>query len=78
MIRVRVTPPPFFDRRGLDERGWIELPDGSTLRDVLKAVRMPAPMAKLMRASVNGAIAPFDTELHDRDTVGFISMVSGG
>jgi len=78
MSRVRVSPPPFFDRRKLDERGWIELPDGATLRDVLKVIRMPAAMAGLMRASVNGAMARPDTVLRDRDTVGFVSMVSGG
>ncbi len=78
MIRVRVSPPPFFDRRKLDERGWIELPDGATLRDVLKVIGLPAALPGVMRASVNGALARRETVLRDRDTVGFVSMVSGG
>lgn len=78
MIRVRVTPPPFFDRSRLDERGWIELPEGSTLGDVMKLLKMPRPLSGFMRASINGAISAPDTELRDRDTIGFVSLFFGG
>lgn len=78
MIRVRVTAPPGCSRKKLDERGWMELPDGARLSDVLKALRMPKLLARLLMVSINGAVASPDTELADGDSIAFFSMISGG
>jgi len=78
MIRVRVTAPPGCNRSKLDEKGWMELPDGALLSDVLKALRMPRLLARLLMVSINGAIAPPDTKLANGDSIAFFSMISGG
>lgn len=78
MIRVRVTAPPGCSRKRLDERGWMELPDGARLSDVLMAIRMPKILARILMVSINGAAATPDTELTNGDSVAFFSIVSGG
>ena len=38
-MRVKVFPPHGCERSALDERGWAELPEGATVKDVLKLIR---------------------------------------
>lgn len=78
MIRVRVTPPPGWKRKKLDERGWIELPDGARLADALKAIHMPNLIARMLIVSVNGAVSKPDRELCDGDSISFFPLASGG
>ena len=77
-MRVKVFPPHGCDRSALDERGWAELPEGATVRDVLRLVRCSPIKAKLLLVSVNGVRSPLEKELHDGDVVGFFFPVSGG
>lgn len=77
-MRVKVFPPHGCDRSALDERGWVELSDGATVRDVLKLIRCGPVKAKLLLVSVNGVRSPLEKELHDGDVVGFFFPVSGG
>lgn len=78
MIRVKVLPPSFCNLDCLDERGWIDLNEGARLADVLKIIRMPRIVSKMLLASVNGERATLDTVLRDGDVVGFFMLVSGG
>ena len=77
-MRVKVFPPHGCERSALDERGWAELPEGATVRDVLRLVRCSTLKAKLLLVSVNGERSPLEKELHDGDVVGFFFPVSGG
>jgi sulfur carrier protein ThiS len=78
MIRVKIIPPPGSDRSKLDERGWVELPDGATLKDALRVVRCSPAIAKLLLASVNGERVPLSTRLSNGDVVGFFLLCTGG
>lgn len=77
-MRVKVFPPPGCDRSALDEKLWAEIPEGSTVRDVLKLIRCSTAKAKLLLVSVNGERARLGRKLEDGDVVGFFSPVSGG
>lgn len=77
-MKVKVFPPRGCDRSALDERSWIELPEGSTVGDVLKIIKCSPLRAKLLLVSVNGERAKFKHVLHDGDVVGFFSLVTGG
>ena len=77
-MRVKILPPPGSDRSALDERSWAELPEGSTVRDVLKLIRGSSVKAKILPVSVNGERSQFDHVLHDGDVVGFFFPISGG
>ncbi len=78
MIRVKVFPPYGCDRSALDERSWVEIPEDSTVRDVLKIIRLNPLKAKLLLVSVNGERAHLSQKLKDGDVIGFIAPVSGG
>lgn len=77
-MRVRIFAPAWCKADGLDERGWADLPAGSTLTDALAFIRMPRAVARLLHASVNGETTTLDTALKDGDVVGFFSIMSGG
>ena len=78
MIRVKVFPPHGCDRSALDDRSWLELEDGSTVRDAARVIRLSPLRAKLLLVSVNGERASLSRELRDGDVVGFFFPVSGG
>ena len=77
-MRVKVLPPAGCDRSALDERSWMEMPEGSTVRDVLRIIKCSPVQAGLLLVSVNGERTKLSRELHDGDVVGFFSLVSGG
>ena len=77
-MRVKVFPPIGCDRDMLDERGWMEVPEGTSVSDVLRIIRCSKLKAKLLLVSVNGERAQMKQELHDGDVVGFFAFVSGG
>ena len=78
MIRVKVFPPYGCDRSALDEKSWMEIREGSTVKDVLKIIRCNSLKAKMLMVSVNGERSPLSRELKDGDVVGFLYPVSGG
>ena len=77
-MRVKVLPPPGCDRTVLDERSWMEVPEGADLHYVLKAVKCSTVLAKILLVSVNGERAKLSRKLCDGDVVGFFIPVSGG
>ena len=64
--------------RHVDERGWIEVRDGATLREVLKKAGVSPVLAKIFMVQVNSEPQSMDTVLHDGDMIGFFSMITGG
>ncbi len=77
-MRVKVLPPHGSDRSALDERSWMELPAGASVRDVLRIIRCSPLKAKLLLISVNGERSELSRVLRDGDVVGFFFPVSGG
>lgn len=77
-MRVKVFPPLGCDRSVLDERLWLELPEGSTVGDVLKMIKCSPAKARMLLVSVNGERTRLNKVLQDGDVVGFFSLVTGG
>ena len=77
-MKVKVFPPRGCDRSALDERSWADIPEGSTVGDVLKLIKCNPLKAKLLLVSVNGEHAKLGQVLGEGDVVGFFSPVSGG
>lgn len=78
MIKVRITPPTFWKWKPVDERGWIELSEGSRLSDALKEIKMPMAVARAFLICINGTLITKDVELVDGDGIAFFPIPSGG
>lgn len=77
-MRIKVLPPIGCDRSMLDERCWMEVPEGADVAYVLKAISCGRLKAVLLLVSVNGERARLNQKLSDGDVVGFFFPVSGG
>lgn len=77
-MRVKIIPPLGCSREKLDEKGWAELPEGSTVADALRVIRCGRLKAKLLMCSLNGERAELRTPLHDGDVIGFFFPMTGG
>ena len=77
-MRVKVLPPSGCDRSCLDEKSWMEIPEGSDVEYVLNAISLGKLKAKLLLVSVNGERAKLNQKLNDGDIVGFFMPVTGG
>ncbi len=78
MIKIKVFPPLGISKNVLDERGWIEMNEGSTLKDLQKALGLSGILAKAFKPYLNGEQLPSSTVLKDKDVVSYFSMIRGG
>lgn len=77
-MKVKIIPPLGCSRERLDERGWAELPEGSTVADALRVVRCSRLKAKILICSLNGERTDFRAPLQDGDVIGFFMPITGG
>ncbi len=79
-MRIRVYLPPYLktDDSKLDRDGYIELEEGTTLRELFKTLKVPLPYGMVHLCRVNYEKASLDRELKDGDTVSFFAIISGG
>lgn len=77
-MRVKVIPLIGMRTKALDDYGWMEMPEGALLSDVIKALGVPALVARFFQLHLNGLKQPLDTALKDGDVVSFFAIVSGG
>lgn len=77
-MKVKIIPPHGSDRSALDERGWAEMSEGSTVYDALRLVRCHPMKARFLLVSVNGERCELGHRLHEGDVVGFLLPLTGG
>jgi len=77
-VKVRVFAPLFGSDERLDREGFLELPEGSRLDDVYRALKIPFPLKSLPLCLLNYKRARSSTPLAEGDVVSFISFISGG
>lgn len=62
----------------IDEDGFMSLPEGASLNDVYKRLRIPFLFRKVLFAAVNYKHAKLNTKLKDGDVVSLLSPRAGG
>ena len=77
-MRIKIIAPYGCSLDKLDERGWVEVENGTTVSDALRIIRCGKLKAKLLLVSVNGERAALSRKLKDGDVIGFFMPVSGG
>ena len=78
MIRVKVIGPFGLTNKIMDERGWVELPEGTTLGQLIRRLGLAGLIGKFLRPHLNGMVQPSSTVLKDKDIVSFFSPIRGG
>jgi len=78
MIRVRVYPGPFGKRDLLDDDGFLQMDDGSTVGDLLRTMGIPRIVYNMGFYGFNYKKEPLDKMLSDGDTLSFIAPLAGG
>jgi molybdopterin converting factor small subunit len=77
-MRIRVYAPPFARIAAIDEGGYVSLPEGATLNELFKALRLPFRRGAARLCLVNYEKASLDSALKDGDIVSFFALASGG
>ncbi len=77
-MRIRVYAPRFADLSKVDDDGIMTMPEGATLDDLLKRLRVPLRFAAALFCLVNYERVPLSRRLQDGDIVGFIALLAGG
>ena len=78
MIKIKVFDPFGLCKARLDEKGWLELEDGTTLGEAMKLLGLPKVISKVIMVRLNGEKQTYDTPLKDGDVIGYFSLISGG
>ncbi len=77
-MKVKVYAPAFLNAALIDERGFLEVPAGSTLRDIYKILQVPLLLRPVLLCSVNYEKSPMNRKLEEGDTISFFFPISGG
>ncbi|WP_432667165.1 MoaD/ThiS family protein [Wukongibacter baidiensis] len=77
-MRVKVYAPMFIKTINIDDDGYVELNEGSRVKDLLRKIKIPLPLSPILMCSVNYKRAKVSTPLKDGDIITFINIISGG
>ncbi len=77
-MNVKVYASGFCSFEHIDEDGIMRLPEGATLNDVYKKLRIPYPLRRILFAAVNYEHVKLGTKLKDGDVVSLLSPLPGG
>ncbi len=77
-MNVRVHASGFCSFEHINEDGFMSLPEGASLNDVYKKLRIPFLLRKVLFASVNYEHVKLNTKLKDGDIVSLLAPLAGG
>lgn len=77
-MKIEFHGPSMCDFSKMDKNGEIEVPEGTTLRQFMKIVKLPLIWTKVFPFLVNYEKVPYDTVLKDGDIVSAFSPSGGG
>ena len=77
-MRIEFHGPSLCDFSKFDRDGTIEVPDGITLKQFLKIVKLPVWWRKMFPLLLNYEKMPLDTVLKDGDIVSSFTPLGGG
>lgn len=78
MIRIEVYVPSICDFRLIDNNNTLELEDETTLKEVLKMIKLPFIFRKISFIRVNSEKVANNYKLKDGDILSILTPVAGG
>lgn len=77
-MKVKVYAPMFGDTDPLDDNGYLELPEGTSLGEVYRKLKIPLLLRNSLVCSVNYEPGKRSRKLEEGDIISFIGPLSGG
>ncbi len=77
-MKVKVYAPLFGNSSVLDDHGYLELPEGATLGDLYKILKIPLLLRNSLLCTVNYERHKSGRILVAGDIISFIGPLSGG
>lgn len=77
-MKIEFHGPSMCDFSKMDKNGDIEVPEGTTVRQFMKIVKLPLMWTKVFPFLVNYEKVSYDTVLKDGDIVSAFSPTGGG
>ncbi|MBW2421766.1 MAG: MoaD/ThiS family protein [Deltaproteobacteria bacterium] len=77
-MNVKVYTSGIGSGEHIDEDGFMSLPEGASLNDVYKRLRIPFLFRKVLFAAVNYEHVRLNTKLEDGDVVSLLAPRAGG
>lgn len=77
-LKIKVYAPPFLHGDDIDENGWLEVTEGTTLKDLYKVLKVPVILRPVIICSVNYAKPEKNQLLKAGDIVSIYYPVAGG
>jgi molybdopterin converting factor small subunit len=78
VISVKVYASGFCSFKHIDEEGFMTLPEGASLNDVCRRLKIPFLLRRILFAAVNYEHVKLSTKLKNGDVVSVISPMAGG
>lgn len=77
-MQIKVYPPMFIKTTNISDEGFVQLSEDACVIDLLKRIKVPISLSRLLMCSVNYKPAKLRQPLNEGDTVTFLNIVSGG
>lgn len=77
-MKIKVYVPPFLPSDDIDQNGWLEVAEGTTLKDLYKVLKVPLALRPLLFCSVNYAKPVKSRPLQAGDVVSIYFPLAGG
>lgn len=77
-MKIRVYAPAFCDYKYIDDNGFMELDEGTTLSQVLKKLNIPLVFRKVLISTVNYQKEKLSYKIKEGDIISIIGPLSGG
>jgi molybdopterin converting factor small subunit len=77
-MQIKVYGPALIDHTRLDPMGFLQVKEGTTLRQVYDLLHVPLLLRPVLYCTVNYDRVKMNTRLRDGDIVSFLAPISGG
>ena len=77
-MKVELYAPPMCDFSRVDDKGYLEIPDGTTFGQALKIIKLPFIWRKIFPCLLNYEKAPLNTVLKEGDIISIFTPIAGG
>ncbi|MEG0980109.1 MAG: MoaD/ThiS family protein [Oscillospiraceae bacterium] len=77
-MKIELYAPSMCDLSRLDDKGYLDLPEGTTYGEALKIIKLPFVWRKIFPCLLNYEKASLKTVLKDGDTISIFTPITGG